>query len=73
MNYWNYLVAVNSNGDEIYTEYGGFKRVGNSWSSKSDFGRYCKLPKGTIKKIIGKELTWNDEPVCIEEISNEQN
>lgn len=25
------------------------------------------LPKGTIKKIIGKELTWNDEPVKIEE------
>ena len=22
-----------------------------------------KLPKGTIKKIIGRELTWNDEPV----------
>lgn len=25
------------------------------------------LPKGTIKKIIGKELTWNDEPIKIEE------
>lgn len=21
------------------------------------------LPKGSIKKLIGKELTWNDEPV----------
>lgn len=23
------------------------------------------LPKGTIKKLIGKDLTWNDEPVKI--------
>lgn len=25
------------------------------------------LPKGTIKKLIGRELTWNDEPIKIEE------
>lgn len=24
---------------------------------------YVRLPDGTIKKLIGKELTWNDEPV----------
>ena len=26
---------------------------------------YCNvdLPRGTIKKLIGKELTWNDDPV----------
>ena len=23
------------------------------------------LPKGTIKKLIGKDLTWDDEPVKI--------
>ena len=23
------------------------------------------LPKGTIKKLIGKELTWKDEPVLL--------
>lgn len=22
-----------------------------------------QLPKGSIKKLIGKELTWNDEPI----------
>jgi hypothetical protein len=26
-------------------------------------GDYVVLPKGTIKKLIGRELTWNDEPV----------
>jgi hypothetical protein len=25
-----------------------------------------KLPKGSIKKLIGRELTWNDEPVKLE-------
>ena len=26
-----------------------------------------KLPKGFIKQIIGKELTWDDEPVELKE------
>lgn len=26
-----------------------------------------KLPKGSIKKLIGKELTWEDEPVELKE------
>lgn len=24
---------------------------------------YVKLPTGSIKKLIGRELTWEDEPV----------
>ena len=26
-----------------------------------------QLPKGSIKKLIGKELTWKDEPVELKE------
>lgn len=26
-----------------------------------------KLPKGSIKKVIGRELSWNDEPVELKE------
>lgn len=26
---------------------------------------YICLPKGSIKRLIGKDLTWNDEPVTI--------
>jgi len=26
-----------------------------------------KLPKGTIKKLIGKDLTWEDNPVELKE------
>lgn len=25
------------------------------------------IPKGSIKKLIGKKLTWNDEPVELKE------
>ena len=30
-----------------------------------DLGYFIKLPQGTIKKIIGRNLTWNDDPVEI--------
>lgn len=29
------------------------------------------LPKGTIKKLIGRELTWSDEPIKIEKYESE--
>ena len=39
------------------------------WCGWEDvYGESCTLisvPKGTIKKLIGRELTWNDEPVEI--------
>ena len=34
------------------------------------YGESCTLipiPKGTIKKLIGKEMNWEDEPICLEE------
>ena len=34
------------------------------------YGESCTLiplPKGTIKKLIGKEMSWVDEPICLEE------
>ena len=33
-------------------------------NDESYYDSVCvKLPQGTIKKLIGRELTWNDEPV----------
>lgn len=29
----------------------------------NDYNTAIVLPKGTIFKLIGKELTWDDEPV----------
>ena len=31
------------------------------------FNRMVILPKGSIKKLIGKDLTWNDERVKLKE------
>lgn len=41
------------------------------WKEWRDvYGESCTLvsvPKGTIKKLIGKEMTWEDDPICLEE------
>lgn len=34
------------------------------------FPRWNYLPKGTIEKIIGRKLTWKDDPVKVSEIEN---
>ena len=42
-----------------------------NWVGWQDaYGESCTLisiPKGTIKKLIGKKMTWEDEPICLEE------
>lgn len=41
------------------------------WKGWGDvYGESCILipiPKGIIKKLIGKEMSWEDEPICLEE------
>lgn len=32
----------------------------------TSYGNYIKLPQGSIKKLIGRELNWSDEPVKLE-------
>lgn len=55
-------VAVDKIGEELISRVEPF-RVGNYWIGESTF----HLPKGSIKKLIGKELTWEDEPVELKE------
>ena len=35
------------------------------WFPKYKSDKWAELPQGTIEKLIGKELTWDDEPVEI--------
>ncbi|MEI6692055.1 MAG: hypothetical protein WCL43_04985 [Chlorobium sp.] len=35
------------------------------WYSR-DGGEIIILPKGSIRKLIGRDLTWNDEPVKLQ-------
>ncbi len=53
-------LAVHRDGEELVFEQTPFRDEKTySWE---DGGIFLILPKGTIKKLIGKELTWEDEP-----------
>lgn len=64
-------LAVDRNGDE-YIYANEPSRRGSFWDDKVycdyvEFSTDIKLPKGSIKKLIGRNLTWEDEPVKIKE------
>ena len=44
-----------------------FKREKLEWLAEEYPGDNVILPKGSIKKLIGKELSWDDEPVELKE------
>lgn len=60
-------VAVNRYGDEYIFE--AFpERLNCVWAPtfceyENRVYDYVELPKESIKKLIGRELSWNDEPV----------
>lgn len=54
-------VAVNEDGSEYIHELYPHREYDEAWYRlNSDM---VKLPKGSIKKLIDRELTWEDEPV----------
>ena len=55
--------SVDENGDEFEWNFKP-ERWGDDgeWMMKQ-FGHYAELTAGTIEKIIGKKLTWEDEAV----------
>ena len=55
-------VAVDKIGEELISQIEPF-RIGDYWIGVSIF----QLPKGSIKKLIGRELSFADEPVELKE------
>ena len=57
-------LAVNKGGKEyIFNEKpyrDDYYNIWNNWKEEQ-----IKLPKGSIEKLIGRKLTWKDEPVKI--------
>lgn len=56
-------LAVETNGNEYIYTYEPYRdNVGgyNMWMTDD---KSVELTEGSIKKLIGRELTWNDEPV----------
>jgi hypothetical protein len=37
------------------------------WASSHEFGNQIKCPKGTILRLIGRELEWEDEALEVTE------
>ena len=68
-------VAVDREGDELIFRFEPERKFDTDYFVKSYWGWYdikmdnwgISLPKGTIKKLIGKDLDWSDEPVELKE------
>lgn len=56
-------VAIDKNGDEYVYSYKPYRDCAKGLEVWMLDGCCVELPKGSIKKLIGKELNWNDEPV----------
>ncbi len=65
-------VAVDKDGDEYIFEQAMPYRQDDYWLPNYDkHGEsyaFIYLPKGSIAKLIGKELTWDDEPHELKEV-----
>lgn len=56
------FVAVDKNGTELISNDPLYKYSDMTrWSTKNS--KYVELPSGTIKKLIGRDLTFYDDPV----------
>lgn len=42
-------------------------KIDSIWQDNNGCCKCLELPKGSIKKLIGRELSWNDEPVELKE------
>lgn len=58
-------VAVNKSRSEVIFDFEPYRWNDSLWVE--DTGDDIYLPKGTIKKLIGKDLTWEDNPVELKE------
>jgi len=36
------------------------------WDTRGGHSDYIILPRGSIEKLLGRKLTWDDEPVMME-------
>lgn len=59
------FVAVDQDGEEKCFELEPHRTNYEWWDDYDDL--YVTIPKGSIKKLIGIELTWEDEPVELEQ------
>ena len=61
-------VAVDKNGYEFIYRDKPCLRFDTYWYAGDE--HFVELPKGSIKKLIGRKLTWEDEPVKLKQKNN---
>lgn len=67
-------LAVDENGKEGVFKNRPIRGELNFWYDEQEidegifYDTEISLPRGSIKKLIGRELTWNDEPVELKEV-----
>lgn len=59
-------IAVNKDGSEVILSTPPDKLGLKDFNQWVCFGNRIFLPQGSIEKLIGRSLTWNDEPVELE-------
>jgi hypothetical protein len=66
-------LSVDKNGDEYVHDIKPIRNNEYMWWSVwyEDGSNSVELPKGSIKRLIGRELTWDDEPVEFNGVCNE--
>lgn len=57
-------VAIDKDGSEHIFDTKPWREDGH-YMPNGDWDANIVLPKGSIKKLIGRELTWNDEPLSL--------
>ena len=57
-------LAVDKNGDEFIYESEPY-RLQNYWYMLDNY--FVELPKGSVEKLLGRKLSWEDEPVELKE------
>lgn len=57
-------LAVDKDGSEVKFNYKPTRVVDSWWSICGDNQRY--MPQGSIQKLIGRSMSWKDEPVELE-------
>ena len=61
-------VAVDKDGKECIYQFRPIRmEITNRFMPRYNYSMQLVLPKGYIKKLIGKDLTWEDNPVELKE------
>lgn len=60
-----WLAVDKSKSEYLYDYIPSRSKKWNVWETQNSDEHMIKLPKGTIKKIIGRKLTWADEAVMV--------